>query len=128
MQITIVQSEIELAIKQYIHQQINVREGMEIEIDLKATRGEAGMQAIIDIVPASAKTAEPTPLNLVKKIAVAKEEPKAAPEVPFETEAKDAPEAESAEDTKTDDAAGEEAPAEGARQSLFGGLKRPVNA
>ena len=50
MQITIVQAEIEQAITDFIHRQINVREGMLIQIDLKATRGDAGFQAVIDIV------------------------------------------------------------------------------
>lgn len=59
MQITLVQVEIEEAIRQYVNTQINVREGMRIDIDLKATRGAEGYQAFIDIVeitaPASIK-------------------------------------------------------------------------
>ena len=47
MQITIVQAEIELAIKQYILSQINVREDTTIDIELKATRGDTGFQAVI---------------------------------------------------------------------------------
>ena len=63
MQITIVQAEIEQAITDFIHRQINVREGMLIQIDLKATRGDAGFQAVIDIVDpntALASTSIPT--------------------------------------------------------------------
>ena len=60
MQITIVQAEIEQAITDFIHRQINVREGMLIQIDLKATRGDAGFQAVIDIVdPNTALTSTP---------------------------------------------------------------------
>ena len=60
MQITIVQAEIEQAITDFIHRQINVREGMLIQIDLKATRGDAGFQAVIDIVdPNTALTSAP---------------------------------------------------------------------
>jgi len=51
MQIQLNQAEIETAIREYVHQQINVREGMQIDITLKATRGEDGQTAIIDIVP-----------------------------------------------------------------------------
>jgi hypothetical protein len=50
MQITIVQAEIEQAIRNYIQDQINVKDGMRIDIALKATRGEEGTTAIIDIV------------------------------------------------------------------------------
>lgn len=51
MQITINQSEIEAAIRSHILSQINVKDGHEISISLKATRGEDGTTAIIDITP-----------------------------------------------------------------------------
>lgn len=35
---------------------ISVKEGMEITVDLKATRGADGATAVVDIVPAAAKT------------------------------------------------------------------------
>lgn len=54
MQITLVQAEIEQAITAYIHSQINVKDGMEIKIDLSATRGTDGFKATIDIVAATA--------------------------------------------------------------------------
>lgn len=128
MQITIVQSEIELAIKQYIHQQINVREGMDIEIELRATRGESGFQAVIDIAPATSKpepalgivdTVNKAKTSLTKPAAQSEAESTVpsndtdpVAEVPFET----------AEESES------EAPAEGnARKSLFGDMKRPVN-
>lgn len=64
MQITIVQAEIEQAITDFIHRQINVREGMLIQIDLKATRGDAGFQAVIDIVdPNTALASTPIPAH-----------------------------------------------------------------
>jgi hypothetical protein len=50
MQITINQAEIEKAIEARIRSQIMVREGFKIDIDLKATRGPEGYQAVIDIV------------------------------------------------------------------------------
>lgn len=63
MQITIVQSEIEKAIIDYIKSQVSVRDDMEIDIDLRATRGAEGFQAIIDIHPkrsgGSSKTSTP---------------------------------------------------------------------
>lgn len=51
MQITLVQSEIETALRNYVTSLLNVREGHRIDITLKATRGEDGSTALIDIVP-----------------------------------------------------------------------------
>ena len=49
MKITINQAEIEEAITKHILSQITVKEGMNINIDLRATRGAEGFQADIDI-------------------------------------------------------------------------------
>lgn len=49
MQIRIVQTEIEEAIRNHILSQIMVREGVDIAITLSATRGEEGFVATIDI-------------------------------------------------------------------------------
>ncbi|MDR5839311.1 hypothetical protein [Caballeronia sp. LZ034LL] len=57
MKIQIVQAEIEEAIRNYIGEQISIKEGMKIEIDLRSTRGDAGFTADIDITPAG----KPTP-------------------------------------------------------------------
>jgi hypothetical protein len=51
MQITLVQAEIETAIRNHVLEQMSVDEGMELTIDLKATRGALGYQAIINIYP-----------------------------------------------------------------------------
>ena len=61
MQITIVQAEIEQAITDFIHRQINVRDGMLIQIELKATRGDHGFQAVIDIVDPNSATIASAP-------------------------------------------------------------------
>lgn len=53
MQITITESEIKTAIRNYILAQIAVREDHEIDVDLRATRGEDGYTALIDIHPAT---------------------------------------------------------------------------
>ena len=61
MQITLNQAEIEQAIKNYVNDQVNIREGHDITIDLKAGRGPEGFTATIDIVaPGAAKAPEPT--------------------------------------------------------------------
>jgi hypothetical protein len=53
MQITITQDEIETAIANFILSQVSVNEDMDINIDLKATRGDEGYTAVINIVPKS---------------------------------------------------------------------------
>lgn len=49
MRITIVQSEIEEAITDYIKRQVNLRDDQSVKIELKATRGEEGYMAEIAI-------------------------------------------------------------------------------
>ena len=62
MQITIVQSEIEQAIIDHIKTQVSVKEGMAIEVTLRATRGDEGFQAAINIFPESERVpAAPAP-------------------------------------------------------------------
>lgn len=156
MQVTLTQAEIEQALKNFINDQINIKEGMEINIDIRATRGADGTTAVIDIVPAGSSTqVAPAPVKAVKaetKPAAKEETPK--PEVKAEKAATVVAEAK-AEDTQvaaqTDtgavagsaNAAGEQtaqaaepvqeaqaddrAAAEAApRQSLFSGLKKPT--
>ncbi len=51
MQIILVQHEIETALRNHVTSLLQVREGNRIDITLKATRGEEGSTALIDIVP-----------------------------------------------------------------------------
>ena len=67
MQLILVQSDIELALKEHINGLLTIREGMEITIDLKATRGTDGATAIIDISPVKA---EPSKLITLGKSAI----------------------------------------------------------
>ena len=139
MQITLIQSEIEQALKNYINDIMSVKDGMEIEIQLKATRGEEGTTAIIDIVPQKPKAARggrssgevPAKAEPVKAAAApAKAEPVA--ESVAEAEADDAEQvAEQAQEPEVQEPASvevEQAPAEEApRKSLFAGLSKPQN-
>lgn len=50
MQIIIIQTEIEEAIRNHILNQIAIKDDQRIDIDLRATRGSDGFQAVIDIV------------------------------------------------------------------------------
>lgn len=150
MQITLNQVEIEAALKAYILNQININDGMEIVIDLKATRGEAGTTAIIDIVPRTEQKAEavkPVASRTVTAQAkeVVKEKPAAVATTSMaqvveeaqasepETSAEEAgqetaaqAEAESADAEEAEEAA--PAPAGSARPSLFATLNRPKNS
>lgn len=59
MQIILVQSEIEQAITQYIADKMTIAEGVDISIDLKATRGSEGFQATVDLTTAPVAVPEP---------------------------------------------------------------------
>lgn len=143
MQITLVQAEIEQALTEYIHRQINVREGMHIEIDLAATRGQQGFTAMIDIVPDDAPpmaVSAPTPRPAVRSITRTKEAPVVAQEAPAAIEVpvqQELPiEAPVVQEAKAEVAAVDDDAAVDAvmqttankRPSLFGGLAKPVNS
>lgn len=49
MQIILTQEEIEQSIEAYVREQINIADNQKVSIDLKPTRGESGMTAILDI-------------------------------------------------------------------------------
>lgn len=156
MLITIVQAEIELAIKNYINTQVNLKEGQEISIDLRATRGAEGATAIIDIyypetraATEAANTAaqdakkdqanqpapaqQPRTLN-VRRAEEPKEDASQEEDKPEETPAQ--PEPEKKEETPAPKAdkdsskgkqeAGGDKPASTGK-SLFAGLTRPNN-
>ena len=138
MQITLIQSEIEQALKNYINDIMSVKDGMEIEIQLKATRGEEGTTAIIDIVPQKPKAArggrssgeipaKPEPVKAAAAPAKA-EAAQAVAESVAEAEADDAEQAQEAEALEPAPVEAEQAPAEEApRKSLFAGLSKPQN-
>lgn len=53
MRITLNQIEIELALKNYVNKLLNVHQGIDMTIDIKATRGSDGMTAEIDLTDPS---------------------------------------------------------------------------
>lgn len=69
MQITINQAEIEEAIRDFVTRKLTVNAGQRIDIELKATRGDEGYTAIIDIVDA-----EPTSTGIAQVAAEVKAE------------------------------------------------------
>ena len=50
MQITINQTQIEKAILDFMHKRINIKEGTEVRIEMRATRGAEGFSANIEII------------------------------------------------------------------------------
>lgn len=51
MLITLVQNEIEQAIRDYVLARIRIQDGLDMQIDLAATRGIEGFKATINIEP-----------------------------------------------------------------------------
>lgn len=51
MQITLRQAQIDDALDQYVRTQITVKDGFEVRTTLKATRGDDGATAFVEIVP-----------------------------------------------------------------------------
>lgn len=136
MQIIITQSEIESAIRTYIMEQVSVKPGMTITIDLKATRGAEGATAIIDIVAIAGAT---NPFKAIVPIEEPKKKEAAAELVmpggglahnPVKAVVEAVPEALIPENEVVEPAVQEpvvETPVVPARTSLFSNLKKPVN-
>ena len=137
MQLILPQSELEQAIKNYVNDLMNVKDGTELAIDLKAGRGLDGFTATVDIIKAgtampaktvvpAAVTPAPVPVAAPVKVTprpVAKEEP-----VAEEKPAEDTSVANKSEQQEAASEAKEEAPAEApstVRRPLFGSLKKP---
>ena len=103
MRIILVQAEIELALRAYVLNQISVREGQEITIAFKNTRGDDGATAEIDIS---------TPSNIPTKVpsTLLKRQAASTPVAALQTASQTASEPEVEEDT-SDPSDGSPAPA-----------------
>lgn len=65
MQVIMKQSELEVALKAYIAHVVNIEEGSVVSIDLKATRGDDGWQAVIEITaPGDEPAAKAAPVKV----------------------------------------------------------------
>lgn len=134
MQITLVQTEIEQAIADFVRSQISVKDGHEVNIELKATRGDAGMQAVVNIVPqgsvvAQAEAQKPAVvaskgLNIAKTVVAAKQPEPEQQNLPGENEK---PVVDPQEQTPPAEDPEPEVPVTPAK-SLFAGLSKPKNA
>ena len=142
MQITIAQAEIELAITDFITSQINIREGMRIDVDISATRGVNGFTAIIDIVSNKTPRKQKDGTVVVPQQDAVTSEPVNTGSIPEKGDPKPAlidrpaPVSIAVEPAKEEPVKAPEltatpavtvAPAQSSR-SLFAGLQKPTNA
>lgn len=136
MKITLVQSQIEEAIRNYAMERIRLQPGQRLDLNLMATRGPAGYTCDIEVVDDTTGQA----LNIAQKVENARSAPaQEAAEAPVESdtaeevaetvEAQDAVQ-EPAQDAEEADESTDEAPAEDkpARPSIFAKLEKPKNA
>lgn len=134
MRVTINEAEMKQAITNHIGEMMNLAEGCEIDIDLKATRGNEGWTAEIDITRPSTNS----PLRIKDKVEDARKAPVTAQELvedPAPTEpaevVDDASEVDAespAEPTEEDLATvGDEPKQAEKKTSLFADLGRPKN-
>lgn len=136
MQITLIETELKQAITEYLGRQMKIADGMEMAIELAATRGAEGFKATIDIRPidpssfkAQPKTVEP-PIRqqpfVVQSTARSPEpnvvEEPSSEEAPFNQVDETRNETVSEETAQT-----EEQPAPSNTRSLFKGLSKPKN-
>ena len=142
MEITLNQSEIEQAIRNYLDTQFRINEGQDISIEMKAGRGENGFTASIDIVPAGTRqaaqgTEAPKSLGIKEQTArtpkttvIEKTSPQAEPTPDTANEAGSADQETAAETTTTEtaqDAAGEAPAAEGDNAASEGSNEQAVS-
>ena len=148
MQIILVQTEVEQALRNYVASRLTLAEGTTFSIDLAATRGANGITATIDLIEPGQSTAVPT--GSISRAPSTK--PAAAVAVPptmklaSEVQPDPATQASAAQENaamaqetasvqqdqaeqvaSAAEAVTEEVPAEKPK-SLFGGLQRPKNA
>jgi hypothetical protein len=110
MQITLVQTQIEQAIEAFVRSKVNLADGQGLNIDLMATRGDAGYTCNINIVD-SQEILCPAPLNITETVKEAQE-----------------PVAPQAETEITEDSPNSPPPTPTAKKkSIFAGLEKPVN-
>lgn len=119
MRIILVQAEIELALRAYVLNQISVREGQEITIAFKNTRGDDGATAEIDISTPSAhipakvpstplkRTTAPAPTESHQEAPVTASEPEVEEDTSDPSDGSPAPAVEAESDTTASE---EEAP------------------
>ena len=108
MQITINQTEIEKAILDFMHKRINIKEGTQVDIEMKATRGAEGFSAVIDIMDSPAEHAEMVQKEKERQTKVKEEKLEEAGRFLEATVKQDEPEDKETDDTETASASDEQ--------------------
>lgn len=107
MQISINQTEIEQAIFDYIKKHINIVEGTQVNIEMKATRGAEGFSAVIDIMDNPDEHAEMVQKEKERQTKVKEEKLEEAGRFLGAVTKKATPEDEKVDDTETVDSSDE---------------------
>ena len=143
MQITLVETELKQALTEYIGRQMKVADGMKMNIQFMATRGDEGFKAVIEITPSALAEQAPfreaqAPKAVVHQEAPIRQQPFVAPSTARSPE----PTVEAQAEIEEDKAVVEELPASednstgaqaehqavsNAPRSLFKGLNKPKN-
>lgn len=128
MKITLDQTEIETAVRNYVNEQVSVKEGQRIDIDFTAGRGANGLTATVDIVSngtakaAAPKTAPATDTTAKPEAAAPNQEAAVTPVAETTVD----PVADAGDDAGLDEANGEVQEVK-PTNSIFSGLTRPKN-
>lgn len=142
IQVTMVQTEIEDAIRASISNHMTLKEGTQISIDMVAARGADGFKAVIKLTPPGKDEVKQTGSTAPVKEAVKKEVAKATDTKPVAVEDDPKVEGEStaavdattgtaenaSDEAKPEDTAATAAEGEADRPRLFGNLKRVTNS
>lgn len=131
MQITLVQAQIEEAIRQFVGSRLNLQIGETLHLDLRATRGDDGYTCVVTVntnpnintnINANILYPASRSLNITENVENARieeetgDQPESQPEGPLDPE----PEAAVQEDAQTAEPTTK-------KKSIFAGLEKPVN-
>lgn len=121
MEITIHQSEIEQAVRQYLNSILVIADTADVGIEFVATRGEKGLTAQITVTTGSEEKIEPPkgPVKRAAKVVVPEPEEKEEESTPFDDQVEEVEEVDTTEESEGKD--------ETPRKSLFGNLAKPKN-
>lgn len=124
MQITLVQTQIEEAIRQFVGSRLNLQIGETLDLDLRATRGDDGYTCVVTVnTNNSTPYTNVRPLNITENVENARieEEPDAEPVQESAPELEGEPEATAeAEDRVVEPVT--------KKKSIFAGLEKPTNS
>jgi hypothetical protein len=133
MQVILIQSEIEDALRFYLNSRGLVVEGKAVTIEMKATRGDQGFTAELSITDEPIAAPAPAPTRRNAGVAAKVTAARTAPAANTETEEAPATEPEAdeppfaTEETQAGSTTDTEVEAAPAKPSIFANLKKPTN-